>query len=111
MLGGSLGVAQQILALQSKAFVSHCHAHYLSLRVNGMVKNYKQLSDTMGPARKLVIVIKYSPKQETIFDGAKDNIKEENSNKDRHAGIRILKLCPTRCHITEMHIPKLRFAS
>ena len=98
MLGKNSGTAQHILALQPKAFVTHCHAHSLSLGVKTVVKNCKLLSDTMDTARELVILIKYSPKRETILGGVKDNIEEENSNEGRHAGI--LKLCPTRWTVT-----------
>ena len=42
--------------------------------------------------------MKYSPKRKTILVGVKDNIEEENSNEERHAGI--LKLCPTRWTVT-----------
>ena len=78
MLEKNLGVAQQILALQRKAFVTHYHAHSLRLGVNSVVKNYKLLSDTMGTVRERVILIKYSPKRETFLDGVKENIEEEN---------------------------------
>ena len=47
-------------------------------------------------------IIKYSPKRETILDGVKDNIEEENSNEERQVGIS--KLCPSRWYITVMQI-------
>ena len=98
MLGKNSGTAQQILALQPKAFVTHCHAHSLSLSVKSVVKDCKLLSDTMSTARELVILIKYSPKRETILGAVKDNIEEQSSNKENCAGI--LKLCPTRWTVT-----------
>lgn len=78
MLGKNSGVAPHILALQPKAFVTHCHVHSLSLGVKSLVKNCKLLFDTMGTARELVILVKYSLKREMILDGVKDNIEEEN---------------------------------
>ena len=98
MLGKNSGVAQQILALQPKAFVTHCHAHSLSLGVKSTVKDCKLLSDTMSTARELVILIKYSPKRETILESLKDKIEDESSDTEKCGGI--LKLCPTRWTVT-----------
>ena len=62
MLGKKSGTAQQILALQPKAFITHCRAHSLSLGVKSVVKDCKLLSDTMSTAKELVTLIKVSPK-------------------------------------------------
>ena len=94
MLGKKSGTAQQILALQPKAFITHCRAHSLSLGVKSVVKDCKLLSDTMSTAKELVTLIKFSLKRETILGSVKDNIEEEDSEYEKPAGI--LKLCPTR---------------
>lgn len=87
MLGKKSGVAKQISDLQPKAFATHCHAHSLSLSVKDTVKDCQLLSHTMDTAKELVMLIKYSPRRETILGDIKENIEEESG---------ILKLCPTR---------------
>lgn len=60
----------------------------------------------MDTVKELVVLIKYSPKRETIFGDIKENIKEESCSKERVGGI--LKLCPTRwtvrAHTGELHV-------
>jgi len=94
MLGKKSGVAKQISDLQPKAFATHCHAHSLSLSVKDTVKDCQLLSHTMDTAKELVMLIKYSPKRETILGDIKENIEEESCSEERIGGI--LKLCPTR---------------
>lgn len=81
ILGKKSGVAKQISELQPKAFVTHCHGHSLSLTTKDTVKNCQLLSHTMDTAKELVVLIKYSPKRETILGDIKENIKEESCSK------------------------------
>jgi hypothetical protein len=100
MLGKKSGTAQQILAVQPKAFVTHCHAHSLSLGVKSAVKDCKLISDTMSTAKELVTLIKYSPKRETILGRVKDNIEQDDEGSEEEMAAGILKLCPTRWTVT-----------
>ena len=75
MLGKKSGVAKQISDIQPNAYVTHCFAHSLSLSVKDVTESCKVLSDTMSTAREIVILIKYSPKRETMLREIKDNLE------------------------------------
>ena len=70
--------------LQPKAFATHYHAHSLSLSVKDSVKDCQLISDTMDTAK--VMLIKYSPKRETILGDIKENIEEKSCNEERIGG-------------------------
>lgn len=88
MLGCKSGVAKQIQDIQPKAHVTHCHGHSLSLSIKDTTKHCKVLTDTMGTAREIVTLIKYSPKRENLLGEIKSNIESDDRG--------ITKLCPTR---------------
>ena len=97
MLGRKSGVAQQIQSMQPKALPTHCHAHSLSLGIKDTVNQCELLSTTMGTAKEIITLTKYSPKRENILGEVKENIEngdEEDVDKCREGGL--LKLCPTR---------------
>ena len=52
MLGKKSGVAKQILDIQPKTYVTHCHFHSLGLAVTETTKESKLLSDTMPTTAK-----------------------------------------------------------
>ena len=62
MMGKRSGVATQIQSLQPKAIITHCHGHSLSLAVKDLTSSCPVLSNTMGTAGEICILVKYSPK-------------------------------------------------
>ena len=95
MLGTKTGdVATRMQELQQKAYPTHCHGHSLSLGVKDVVRSCKVLSDTIDTSKKLITLIKYSPKRENLLGEVKDNVEGETcSEEDEIPGI--VKFCPT----------------
>jgi len=89
MMGKKSGVATQIKAIQPKAIITHCHGHSLSLAVKDLTSSCKVLSDTMGTAGEICVLIKYSPKREKILGSI-----DETEETEKHATLD--KLCTTR---------------
>jgi len=81
MMGKKSGVATQIKAIQPKAIITHCHGHSLSLAVKDLTSSCKVLSDTMGTAGEICVLIKYSPKREKIL-GSIDEMTETDNQMD-----------------------------
>ena len=81
MLGKKSGVAKQIFEMQPKAHYSHCHCHSLSLSVKDLTKQSKLLSDTMDTAGEIVVLIKFSPKRETMLTSLKEVTDEDDDNE------------------------------
>ena len=75
MLGKTSGVAVELQKLQPKANYTHCHAHSLSLSVKDVAKKVKILGDTMGTAREIIVLIKYSPKRGNLLGKIKEQIE------------------------------------
>ena len=75
MFGKTSGVAVELQKLQPKANYTHCHAHSLSLSVKDVTKKVKILGDTMGTAREIIVLIKYSPKRENLLGKIKEQIE------------------------------------
>ena len=75
MLIKTSGVAVELQKLQPKTNYTHCHAHSLSLPVKDVTKKVKILGDTMGTARKIIVLIKYSPKVENVLGKIKEQIE------------------------------------
>ena len=94
MLGKSFGVAMQIFAEQPKAHYTYCDDHTLSLLVKHVTKNTKILRDAMGTADEITIMIKYTPKRESILESIKEQIECENDS-DFYAN-NLLKLSEAR---------------
>ena len=94
MFGKLSGLATQIFTEQPKAHYTHCHSQSLSLLVKDVTKNTKILRDTMGTAEEITILIKYSPKRESILGSIKEQTESENDS-DFHAN-NLLKLSETR---------------
>ena len=79
------GVAKLI-----KAILTKCYAHSLSLSVKNATKQWEILSDVMCATKKIIALIKFSPKREKILGDIKTNIEEQP-----HVG-GLLKFSPTR---------------
>ena len=88
MVGKSSGVAVRILSIQPRAHCTHCHAY--SLSVKDFTKQTRILRDTMSHAGEIAILIKYSPKRETLLGNIKEQIEYEDEND--FTGNGILKL-------------------
>ena len=83
MLGHKTGVAKRIQEVQPKAHVTHWHGHSLSSSV-------KLLLNTMGTAKEVVTLIKFSPKRKRLLGGIEENLDEQPATGG------VISLCPTR---------------
>ena len=83
---------------QPKAVATHCHAHSLSLAVKDVTAQCKLLKDAMGTAGEMAILVKFSPKRETILGDIKENIERqhEDSEEDLFKADSLSKLSTTR---------------
>ena len=95
MLGKKSGVAKQTFEMQPKAHYSHCHCHSLSLTVKDLTKQSKLLSDTMDTAGEIAVLIKFSPKRETMVASLKE-VTVEDADNESSAPKNITKLSTTR---------------
>ena len=98
MLGRKSGVATQITNIQPKAIATHCHAHSLSLAVKDVTAKCKLLKEAMGTAGEMAILVKFSPKWETILGEIKGNIERQHevSEEDLLKADSLSKLSTTR---------------
>lgn len=98
MMGRKSGVATQIQGIQPKAITTHCHGHSLSLAVKDLTSSCAVLSDTMGTAGEICILIKYSPKREKILESLDEmtegDMHETEMENEKRASLG--KLCTTR---------------
>ena len=85
--------------------ITHCHAHSLSLSVKDVTKNTKILRDTMGTAEEIIILIKYSPKQENILGSTKKQTESEDDS-DFHAN-NLLKLSEARWTVRAAYFKRI----
>ena len=75
MLEKTSGDAVELQKLQPKANYTHCHVHCLFISVKDVTKKVKILSDTMGTAREIIVLIKYSPKRGNLLGKIKEQIE------------------------------------
>ena len=61
MMGKKSGIPQQILKEQPRALITHCHVHSFSLFIKDTNKQCCILSETMGTAGEIIVLIKFSP--------------------------------------------------
>ena len=95
-MGKRSGVATQIQSLQSKAIITHCHGHSLSLAVKDFTSSCPVLSNTMGTAGEICILVKYSPKREKILGSLYEITEGELNDIDKDNHTSLDKLCATR---------------
>ena len=96
MMGKRSGVATQIQSLQPKAIITQCHGHSLSLAVKDLTSSCPVLSNTMGTAGEICILVKYSAKREKIL-GSLDEVTEgELDDTGKNKDTSLDKLCTTR---------------
>ena len=67
MMGKKFGVATKLLVEQPKAFVTHRQGQSLSLTVKDLSACCKILCDIMNTVKKVCVLVKYSPKRESIL--------------------------------------------
>ena len=92
--GKNSGVAKQICDIQPHAHPTHCHAHSLNLCMKDMTGNSKVMEDALDIVREIVLLIKFSPKRESILSNIKENLEMEDDKYEQPAGI--AKLSKTR---------------
>ena len=74
---------KRIQEIQPKAYVTHCHCHFLSLSVKDAIKGSKILSDAMDITKEVIQLIKLSPKREHMLSVIKENLEREtDGNKE-----------------------------
>ena len=95
MLGKKSGVAKQILDIQPKAVVTHCHCHSLNLSVKETTKQSKLLTDAMGVTGKIAVLVKHLPKREQWLESIKLSYEEGEDSNGKTAN-NISKLSATR---------------
>lgn len=95
MMGKRSGVSTKILEEQPKAVATHCQGHSLSLAIKTLTKDCRILSETMGTVGEICVLVKYSPKRETMLGAIMENI--EGEFEELRPGYQKLdKLCATR---------------
>ncbi len=94
MLSKSSIVAKQICDIQPRAHPTHCHEHSLNLCVKDMTVNSKDMEDALDIAPEILLLIKFSPKRESILSNIKENLEMEDDKYQQPAGI--AKLGKTR---------------
>ncbi len=80
-IGNKLGVATHIKAIQSKAIVTHCHGHSLSLGVKNMTSNCQVLCNTMRTDSEIFVLVKLSPKRENILESIEEVVEGNFENQ------------------------------
>jgi len=98
MMGVRSGVSTQITQEQPKAVAVHCQGHSLSLAVKSLTQDCAILRDTLGTVGEISVLVKYSPKRETMLGKIMENIEGEFEDGDRaeHSVTKLDKLCVTR---------------
>ncbi len=96
MMGKKSGVATQIKAIQSKAIVTHCHGHSLSLAVKDLTSNCQVLYNTMGTVSEICVLVKFSPKRENILGSIEEVVEGNVEDQEERKNIKLSKLCVTR---------------
>ena len=90
MIGKKSAVAAEIIKLESKALVTHCHCNSLNQRIKSTTEQRQLLIDTLDTVREICILVKYSPKREKLLGNIQSNIEE------KYQTFTLDKLCPTR---------------
>ena len=88
MAGSRSGVAKQLRNEEPRAVFTHCYGHALNLACGDAIKQCSILRDALDSTHEITKLIKFSPRREAIFRGAKESLAPDS------AGIRLL--CPTR---------------
>ncbi|XP_052271528.1 52 kDa repressor of the inhibitor of the protein kinase-like [Dreissena polymorpha] len=88
MTGAKCGVANNILAKEMRAVVTHCYGHALNLAVGDCVRQCKVLRNTMDTVHEVSKLMKYSPKRDSTLQTLKEEMSPDIP------GFRVL--CPTR---------------
>ena len=96
MLRKKSGAAKQILNIQPKGYVTHCHCHSLSPAVKETTKESNLLSDTMYATTEIAILVKFSSKREQMLDLIKHISLEDDESIDKSKVNQISKLCNAR---------------
>ena len=93
MLGKRSGVAIQNYKEYPKVHYTHCHCHFLNLRLSGVTRSSsKMLSNVTDNAQEIYGLIVFSPKREKLLE----NLKEQVKNSEIITLNKITKLCTTR---------------
>ena len=92
MLGKRSGVAIQNEKEHPKAHYTHCHCHFFNLRIKGVTRSSKILSDVMDTSGKISVLIVFSPKREKLLE----NLREQVKNSKKFTPNKITKMSTTR---------------
>ena len=82
------GVAAQMCAEEARAVYSHCYGHALNLAASDTVKKNKILHDVLNTVFEITKLLKFSLKQNALFDKLQHEIAPGIPG--------FLTLCPTR---------------
>ena len=94
MMGKKSGVSTQIFVEQPKAVAIHCQGHSFSLPVKSLTNECDILRDTLSVVGEICILVKFSPKRESLLGNINDNI--EKGQEDVEQIKKLTKLSTTR---------------
>ena len=66
--GSKSGVATQIQKKEPRAILTHRYGHSLQLAVGDMVREVRNLRDTLDTTSEISKLLKYSPKRDRMFE-------------------------------------------
>ena len=75
-MGKKNEVAQKTLKEQLKTQITYCHGHFLSFSIIDANKQCGILSETIGTAGKIIVLIKFSPKCERMLSVIKERFNQ-----------------------------------
>ena len=81
MTGSRSGVATQLQAEESRAVLTHCYEHSLSLAIGDTVKQLKVCRDALDVAFEISKLIRFSPKRNLALDRIR--VETQQIKKDR----------------------------
>ena len=74
MKGHRSGVSTQISQIEPRAVYTHCYGHSLNLAASDALKGSKLMKDALETVHEISKLIKYSPRQEGIFQKLKEDL-------------------------------------
>ena len=96
MAGARHGVATQILHEEPRVTFTHCYGHALNLAAGDTIKKNKALCNTLDITLEISKLIKFSPRQDAIFQKLKSELAPETPD--------FRTLCPTRWTVRAVYL-------
>ena len=99
MMGKKSVVATKLSVEQSKGLITHYQGHSFSIALQDLTACCKMLCDTIGTMRRICVLVKYSPKQESVFGRMQENRQGKlDLETDKFLALeRLYPTCSTVC--------------